>query len=383
MTHQHVVRRGARDGVARGPEDRGVDAGDPVAVADAGAGHARLRGELLGLGADQPARAAVPRTRARSATLTESDVALLVAVPVLVGSLGRIVVGALTDRYGGRVMFPLVSARHDRAGPVHRVLRPRLLRPAARRRLLPRHRAAPRSPSASRSSTPGSRPERRGLAIGVFGAGMGGTAISALTTVKLFTNVGDAGAVPDHRGRAGGLRRRRRGSCCATPRAGWCRPTSLVQPARRQRPAADHLAGLRPLRRRLRRLRRVLGLPAGLPQDRLRADPGRRRQPDGRLRRGRGDHAPGRRLALRPVRRRSRCWPPAYAVVAVGAGVAAGTPPLDGIGTVAFLAMAAALGSGSGATFALIATGHRPVAGSAGSPAWSAPPAGSAGSCRR
>src|SRR5207344_3111663 len=28
-------------------------------------------------------------------------------------------------------------------------------------------------------------PERRGFAIGVFGAGMGGTAISALTTVKL------------------------------------------------------------------------------------------------------------------------------------------------------------------------------------------------------
>ena len=28
-------------------------------------------------------------------------------------------------------------------------------------------------------------PERRGLAVGVFGVGMGGTAISALTTVKL------------------------------------------------------------------------------------------------------------------------------------------------------------------------------------------------------
>src|SRR5680860_1906388 len=42
--------------------------------------------------------------------LTESDVALLVAVPVIVGSLGRIAVGALTDQYGGRVMFPLVSA---------------------------------------------------------------------------------------------------------------------------------------------------------------------------------------------------------------------------------------------------------------------------------
>ena len=42
-------------------------------------------------------------------TLSESDVALMVAVPVIVGSLGRIVVGALTDKLGGRVMFPIVS----------------------------------------------------------------------------------------------------------------------------------------------------------------------------------------------------------------------------------------------------------------------------------
>src|SRR6188472_572274 len=41
--------------------------------------------------------------------LTESDVALMVAVPVVVGSLGRVLVGALTDRYGGRLMFPLVT----------------------------------------------------------------------------------------------------------------------------------------------------------------------------------------------------------------------------------------------------------------------------------
>ena len=34
---------------------------------------------------------------------------LLVAVPVLVGSLGRIPVGALTDRIGARLMFPIVS----------------------------------------------------------------------------------------------------------------------------------------------------------------------------------------------------------------------------------------------------------------------------------
>ena len=44
-----------------------------------------------------------------------------------------------------------------------------------------------------------------------------------------------------------------------------------------------------------------------------------------------------------------------YGVVVVGAAISAGTPPLDGVGTIAFLAMAAALGSGSGATFALIA----------------------------
>lgn len=44
-----------------------------------------------------------------------------------------------------------------------------------------------------------------------------------------------------------------------------------------------------------------------------------------------------------------------YAVVVVCAGISAGDPPLDGIGTVVFLAMAAALGAGSGATFALIA----------------------------
>jgi len=44
-----------------------------------------------------------------------------------------------------------------------------------------------------------------------------------------------------------------------------------------------------------------------------------------------------------------------YAVVVGGAAVAATTPLLEHVGTAAFLAMAAALGSGSGATFALIA----------------------------
>ncbi len=47
-------------------------------------------------------------------------------------------------------------------------------------------------------------PERRGFAVGVFGAGMGGTAISALTTVKLVERPRHEHAVRDHRGRADG-----------------------------------------------------------------------------------------------------------------------------------------------------------------------------------
>jgi len=50
-----------------------------------------------------------------------------------------------------------------------------------------------------------------------------------------------------------------------------------------------------------------------------------------------------------------------YGVVAVGAGVAATHPLLEHVGTVAFLAMAAALGAGSGGTFALIARVTEPA----------------------
>jgi len=42
--------------------------------------------------------------------LSSFQQALVVAVPVVVGSLGRIPVGALTDRVGARIMFPTVSA---------------------------------------------------------------------------------------------------------------------------------------------------------------------------------------------------------------------------------------------------------------------------------
>ena len=40
--------------------------------------------------------------------LSAGQKSLLVAIPVLVGSLGRIVTGALTDRFGGRLMFTVL-----------------------------------------------------------------------------------------------------------------------------------------------------------------------------------------------------------------------------------------------------------------------------------
>ena len=116
--------------------------------------------------------------------------ALLVAVPVLVGSLGRIVVGALTDRYGGRVMFPLVSA-----ATIVPVLFIAFVALDSYTLLLVGGFFLGIGGTAFAVGVPFVNawfpPERRGLAIGIFGAGMGGTAISALTTVKLFTNVGE------------------------------------------------------------------------------------------------------------------------------------------------------------------------------------------------
>src|SRR5690348_13515089 len=42
--------------------------------------------------------------------LTASETALLVAVPVLLGSLARIPMGLLTDRFGGRAVFAILMA---------------------------------------------------------------------------------------------------------------------------------------------------------------------------------------------------------------------------------------------------------------------------------
>jgi NNP family nitrate/nitrite transporter-like MFS transporter len=123
-------------------------------------------------------------------SLGESDVALMVAVPVLVGSLGRIVVGALTDKYGGRIMFPLVSA-----ATIVPVLFLAFVALDSYALILVGGFFLGIGGTAFAVGVPFVNawfpPEKRGLAIGIFGAGMGGTAISALTTVKLFTNVGE------------------------------------------------------------------------------------------------------------------------------------------------------------------------------------------------
>lgn len=116
--------------------------------------------------------------------LSSFNQALIVAVPVIVGALGRIPVGALTDRYGGRIMLPLVSF-----ATVLPVLFIGFVGYDSFAALLVGGFFLGVAGTAFAVGVPFVNswfpPERRGLAIGVFGAGMGGTAISALTTVKL------------------------------------------------------------------------------------------------------------------------------------------------------------------------------------------------------
>jgi NNP family nitrate/nitrite transporter-like MFS transporter len=284
--------------------------------------------------------------------LTESDVALLVAVPVIVGSLGRILVGALTDRYGGRVMFPVISA-----ATIVPILFISFVALESFALLLVGGFFLGIAGTAFAVGVPFVNawfpPERRGLAVGVFGAGMGGTAISALTSVKLYTDVGDKapflitaavlavytvvawlllrdapGRVVPTTSLATRLNANARLSitwqACilyAVAFGGYV-AFSVYLPAYLKTAhgltpadAANRMAGFVVVA--------VLMRPVG-----------------GWL---------SDRFGPIPV------LSAGYAVVVVCAAISAGTPPLDGVGTVAFLAMAAALGSGSGATFALVA----------------------------
>jgi NNP family nitrate/nitrite transporter-like MFS transporter len=284
--------------------------------------------------------------------LSDSEVSLMVAVPVLVGSLGRIVVGAMTDKIGGRVMFPAVSA-----ATIVPVLFLGFVATDSYAAVLVGGFFLGIAGTAFAVGVPFVNawfpPERRGLAIGVFGAGMGGTAISALTTVKLYTDVGSKApfvitasvlavyavvswvVLRDAPGRTPpttplGTRLAATARMPVTWRACWLYAVafggyvafSVYLPAYLKTAydlspaaAANRMAGFVVVA--------VIARPVGgWLSDRL-----------------------------GPVPVLSAC----YAVVAIGAAVAAPQPILEPIGAVAFLSMAAALGGGSGATFALVA----------------------------
>lgn len=129
------------------------------------------------------------RDSGRLGELSEFDVSLLVAVPVVVGSLGRIIVGSLTDKLGGRLMFPLISAI-----TIIPVLFLGFFALNSMALILIGGFFLGIAGTIFAVGVPFVNawfpPSRRGLAVGIFGAGMGGTAISALTTVPLF-NAGE------------------------------------------------------------------------------------------------------------------------------------------------------------------------------------------------
>lgn len=115
--------------------------------------------------------------------LSSFQQSLLVAVPVLVGSLGRIPAGALTDRFGAKLMFPAVSAL---------TILPVLLLIPARDSYgamlavgfllgLGGTTFAIGIPLVN-SWFP---PAKRGLALGIFGMGMGGVALSGYFTPRI------------------------------------------------------------------------------------------------------------------------------------------------------------------------------------------------------
>jgi NNP family nitrate/nitrite transporter-like MFS transporter len=116
--------------------------------------------------------------------------ALAVAVPVVIGSIGRVPVGALTDRLGARVMFPVVSLL-----TIVPVLFVGLVANSYALLLLGGFFLGLGGTTFAigvplvNGWFP---PARRGLALGIFGVGMGGTAISAFTTIRLADAYGRA-----------------------------------------------------------------------------------------------------------------------------------------------------------------------------------------------
>jgi NNP family nitrate/nitrite transporter-like MFS transporter len=284
--------------------------------------------------------------------LSSFSQALVVAVPVIVGSLGRIPVGALTDRFGGRVMMPLVCLA---------TIVPVLYLGLSGRTSLPGLLVGGFFLGLGGTSfavgvpfvNAWFPPDRRGLAIGIFGMGMGGTAIAALTTVRLVNANGMASpfvitaivlavysviayfVMRDAPGRvvpSDSVATRLVSTCklkvtwqaaalYAVAFGGYVAfsvylPTDLRNAYRLgQGDASNRMAGFV--------LLAVIMRPVGgWLADRL---------------------GPARILAV------------SLAVAIIGAIIESFTPSLNPVGTIAFLLMAAALGAGSGAVFSLVA----------------------------
>ena len=284
--------------------------------------------------------------------LSEWQVSLIVAVPVIVGSLGRIPVGALTDKYGGREMFVFVSL-----ATIVPIVFIGFYGQTDYAALLMGGFFLGISGTSFAAGVPFVNawfpPDRRGLAVGIFGAGMGGTAISALTTVKLYTSVGDK--APFLFAAA---------ALAIFAVVAWL---LLEDAPGRQAPTSSLSTRLKanarlPIAWQASILYAVafggyvafsVYLPAYLKTayDLTPADAANRMAGFVVL-----------AVLMRPVGGwlADRLGPipvlaGGYVVVAIGAAIASTTPVLRPVGAVAFLAMAMALGSGTGATFALIA----------------------------
>ena len=120
-----------------------------------------------------------------------ADASLIVAIPVLVGSIGRILMGGLADRFGGHLMFPLVSLI-----TVIPVLFVGFVGQYSFSMLLLGGFFLGIAGTTFAIGVPYVNswfpPAKRGMATGLYGMGMGGTAMSAFTTVPLVNSMGDA-----------------------------------------------------------------------------------------------------------------------------------------------------------------------------------------------
>ena len=134
--------------------------------------------------------------------LSATQASLLVAMPVLVCSLGRVPVVALTDRFGGRLMFTVLTLAS--AVPVLLVAFAGSLKSYALILVFGFFLGVAGTTFAVGIPFVNAwfEPVRRGFATGVFGAGMGGTALSAFFTPRLVRSIG---YVPTHLLIAGAL----------------------------------------------------------------------------------------------------------------------------------------------------------------------------------